>query len=208
MNENVQCHQLIPTDQSAAMHWYAVYTVTRHEKRVAQLLDLQAIENFLPLYQKQCKWRDGSKVMLQLPLFSSYLFVRINRASRIPALRISGVRSIIGFGSQLSPVPDKYIDWLRDSLLQRKIEPHAHLAVGTKVRIRSGAMAGMEGILLRVKNDYRVVLTMEMINRSVAVEVTLNDIEPVGPNYCPSTSAQTNFAADFGNSFASRNLLS
>jgi len=194
MSENVRCDQLIPADQSAAMHWYAVYTVTRHEKRVAQLLNLQAIENFLPLYQKQCKWRDGSKVMLQLPLFSSYLFVRINRTSRVSVLKISGVRSIIGFGSQLSPVPHRYIDWLRDSLLQRKIEPHTHLAVGTKVRIHSGAMAGIEGTLLRMKNDYRVVLTMEMINRSVAVEVTLNDIEPVSRDYFPSTGAQTSFA--------------
>lgn len=142
--------------------------------------------------------------MLQLPLFSSYLFVRINRASRVPVLKVSGVRSIIGFGSQLLPVPDSYIDWLRDSLLHRKIEPHTHPAVGSKVRIRSGAMAGIEGILLRVKNDYRVVLTMEMINRSVAVEVTLNDIEPVGLNYFPSTGApQASYTADFENSLAS-----
>jgi transcription antitermination factor NusG len=202
MSENVRCHQLIAADQSAPMHWYAVYTVTRHEKRVAQLLNLQAIENFLPLYQKQCNWRDGSKVMLQLPLFSSYLFVRINRASRVPVLQVSGVRSIIGFGSQLSPVPDSYIDWLRESLLQRKIEPHPHLPVGSKVRIRSGAMAGIEGILIRVKNDYRVVLTMEMINRSVAVEVTLKDIEPVSLNCFPCTAVQTSSAVDLDRSIA------
>lgn len=185
------------------MNWFAVYTVTRHEKRVAQLLNLLEIENFLPLYQKQCQWRDGSKIMLQLPLFSSYLFVRINRSGRAPVLKVSGVRSIVACGSQPSPIPDRYIDWLRDSLQQRKIEPHPYLAVGAKVRIRSGAMAGIEGTLLRVKNDFRVVMTMEMINRSVAVEVTLKDIEPVSLDYFTSTGTQTSFAADLESSLAS-----
>jgi len=178
------------------MQWFAVYTVTRHEKRVAHLLNLRTIENFVPLYQKQCQWRDGSKVMLQLPLFSSYLFVRINRSGRVPVLQVPGVRSIIGFGWQPSPIPDNYIDWLRDSLRQRKIEPHPYLAAGAKVRIRSGAMAGSEGILLRMKNDFRVVLTMEMINRSVAVEVTLKDIEPVSLSCFSSTAVQTSSAVD------------
>jgi len=179
MSENVRCAQVVPADESAAKQWFAVYTVTRHEKRVEHLLNLWAIENFLPLYQKPCQWRDGSKVMLQLPLFSGYLFVRISRGGRVPVLKVPGVRSIVGFGPQPSPIPDTYIDWLRDSLRQRKIEPHPYLAAGTKVRIRSGAMAGSEGILLRMKNHFRVVLTMEMIMRSVTVEVELKDIEPV-----------------------------
>jgi transcription antitermination factor NusG len=202
MNENIWYSQLDSADRSAAMQWFAVYTVTRHEKRVAHLLNLRMIENFVPLYQKQCQWRDGSKVMLQLPLFSSYLFVRINRSGRVPVLQVPGVRSIVGFGSQPSPIPDNYIAWLRDSLRQRKIEPHPYLAVGTKVRIRCGAMAGTEGILLRVKNDFRVVLTMEMINRSVAVEVTLNDIEPVSQSCFPSTTLQTSSAVDWESSVA------
>jgi transcription antitermination factor NusG len=194
MSENVRCSQLDPTDKSAVMQWFAVYTVTRHEKSVAHHLNLRTIENFVPLYQKQCQWRDGSKVMLQLPLFSSYLFVRINRSGRVPVLQVPGVRSIVGFGSQPSPIPDHYIDWLRDSLQQRKIEPYPYLAAGAKVRIRSGAMAGTEGILVRIKNDFRVVLTMEMINRSVAVEVTLKDIEPVSLSCFPSTAVQTSSA--------------
>jgi transcription antitermination factor NusG len=161
------------------------------------------IENFIPLYQKQCQWRDGSKIMLQLPLFSSYLFVRINRSGRVPVLQVPGVRSIVGFGSQPSPIPDSYIDWLRDSLRQMKVEPHPYLAAGTKVRIRSGAMAGTEGILLRMKNDFRVVLTMGMINRSVAVEVTLRDIEPVSPSCFSSTAVQASSVVDLAGSVAS-----
>ena len=203
MSETVRCSQPDPADKSAVMQWFAVYTVTRHEKRVAHLLNLRMIENFIPLYQKQCQWRDGSKIMLQLPLFSSYLFVRINRSGRVPVLQVPGVRSIVGFGSQPSPIPDSYIDWLRDSLRQMKIEPHPLLAAGTKVRIRSGAMAGTEGILLRMKNDFRVVLTMGMINRSVAVEVTLKDIEPVSPSCFSSTAVQTSSVVDLAGSVAS-----
>ncbi len=179
MSESVRYPQVISADESAAKQWFAVYTVTRHEKRVEHLLNQWSIENFLPLYQKRCQWRDGSKVMLQLPLFSGYLFVRISRGGRVPVLKVPGVRSIVGFGPQPSPIPDTYIDWLRESLRHGKIEPHPYLAAGAKVRIRSGVMAGSEGILLRIKNHFRVVLTMEMIMRSVTVEVELKDIEPV-----------------------------
>jgi len=79
-------------------------------------------------------------------------------------------------------VPESYIHCLQEGLQQGKIEPHAYLATGTRVRIRSGVMAGMEGILLRKKNDFRVVLTLQMIMKSVKVEVELDEIEPVDAN--------------------------
>lgn len=160
--------------------WFAVFTVPRHEKRVETHLRLREIENFLPLYRTQRQWKDGSRGMLQLPLFSSYIFVRIGCYGRVPVLKVPGVISIVGCGAQPLPVPDSYIHWLREGLREGKIEPHPYLTAGAKVRIRSGAMAGMEGVLLRKKNNLRVVLTLEMIMRSVTVEVEIKDIEPVG----------------------------
>jgi transcription antitermination factor NusG len=162
-----------------AKNWFAVFTVPRHEKRIEQHLQLRQIENFLPLYQKQRQWKDGSKGTLQLPLFSTYIFVRISIHERLPVLKVPGVISIVGGGLQPMPVPDSYIHFLREGLQHRKIEPYPYLAVGTRVRIRSGAMAGMEGVLIRKKNNFRVVLTVEMIMKSVIVEVEMEDIEPV-----------------------------
>jgi len=165
-------------------NWFAVFTTPRHEKRVETHLQHREIENFLPLYRTQRQWKDGSKGMLQLPLFSSYIFVRIGCYGRVPVLKVPGVISIVGCGVQPLPIPDSYIHWLREGLQQGKIEPHPYLAAGAKVRIRSGAMAGMEGVLLRRKNNFRVVLTLEMIMRSVTVEVEIDDIEPVGQSGC------------------------
>lgn len=166
-------------DSATAKNWFAVFTVPRHEKRVEEHFRVRAIESFLPLCQVQRRWKDGSKGMLQLPLFSSYIFVRIGCGGRLPVLAIPGVLSIVGGGRESSSVPDSYIHFLREGLRQGKIEPHPYLTSGTRVRIRSGVMAGMEGILLRNKNDFRVVLTLEMIMKSVRVEVEMDDIEPV-----------------------------
>jgi transcription antitermination factor NusG len=137
------------------------------------------IENFLPLYNKQREWKDGSNGILHLPLFSSYIFVRIGCGERVRVLKVPGVISIVGGGPQPLPVPDSYIHFLREGLRHGKIEPHPDLPVGARVRIRSGVMAGMEGTLLRRKNSLRVVLTLSMIMKSVTIEVDMEDIEPV-----------------------------
>jgi transcription antitermination factor NusG len=176
----------VESDSSNAKNWFAVLTVPRHEKKVETHFGLRQIEHFLPMYEKKREWKDGSKGMLQLPLFASYIFVRIGCYGRTPVLKVPGVISIVGCGAQPMPVPDSYIHWLREGLRQGKIEPYPDLAAGTKVRIRSGMMAGMEGILVRRKNHFRVVLTLEMIMKSVTVEVELQDIEPVDRTSCVS----------------------
>ncbi|MBZ5509070.1 MAG: UpxY family transcription antiterminator [Acidobacteriia bacterium] len=179
MNDRIVAHPDVDFSGETVKNWFAVFTVPRHEKRIEQHLHLRKIENFLPLYQKQRQWKDGSKGMLQLPLFSTYIFVRISIRERLPVLKVPGVISIVGGGPQPMPVPDSYIHFLREGLRHGKIEPYPCLAVGTRVRIRSGVMAGMEGVLLRKKNNFRVVLTVEMIMKSVIVEVEMDDIEPV-----------------------------
>src|SRR6185437_8193418 len=130
-------------------NWFAVFTVPRHEKQVDGYLRVREIESFLPLIRVPRRWKDGSKGIVELPLFPSYTFVRIGCGERIPVLSVPGVLSIVGGGRKSMSISDSYIHFLRKGLQEGKIEPHAYLESGTKVRIRSGAMAGMEGILLR-----------------------------------------------------------
>ncbi len=165
---------------SEGKSWFAVFTTPRHEKQVEEYFRVREIESFLPLTRVGRRWKDGSKGIVELPLFPSYTFVRIGCGGRIPVLSVPGVLSIVGGGRKSMSISDSYIHFLRTGLQEGKIEPHPYLASGTKVRIRGGAMAGMEGILLRKKNDFRVVLTLEMIMKSVKVEVELDNIEPVG----------------------------
>ena len=160
--------------------WFAVYTTCRHEKRVAQHLSLREIEHYLPLYRSERKWRDGSRVTLDLPLFPSYIFVRINRTERADVLRVPGALAVVG-GTRREPAPlaDAAIEALRSGLQQQNVEPHPLLTVGQQARIRSGAFAGMEGVVVRKKGGLRVVLTLRQIMQSIAVEVDERDLEPV-----------------------------
>jgi transcription antitermination factor NusG len=161
--------------------WFAVYTISRHEKRVALHLTQRQIEYYLPLYRSARKWSDGSRVTLDLPLFPGYLFVHIKRTERVRVLDVPGALAVVG-GTGREPVamPDEAIDALRTGLHLHRVEPHPLLTVGQRARIRSGALKGMEGVVLRWKNGFRVVLTMEHIQRSIAVEVSGEDLEPLG----------------------------
>jgi transcription antitermination factor NusG len=171
--------------------WFAVFTTPRHEKRVEEHFRVREIESFLPLCRMRREWKDGSKGTVQIPLFPNYIFVRIERNERVPVLEVPGVLSIVGGGRESMSIPESYIYRLQEGLRQGKIEPHSDLTAGMRVRIRSGVMAGMEGILLRKRNDFRVVLTLEMIMKSVKVEVELDEIEPAdsASRLCLSESA-------------------
>src|SRR5665213_2537692 len=160
--------------------WFAVYTAPRHEKHVSEILAERQIETFLPLYRANRQWKKSSPVVLDLPLFPTYVFVRLARQARGVVLGTPGVLSIVGSSKESWPLPDFQIDALRSGLLERKIEPHPYLVVGERVRIMAGVMAGVEGVLVRKKSDLRVVLSLDTIMRSVAVEVNADDIEPAG----------------------------
>ncbi len=170
----------IGAEVTGASRWFAVYTTCRHEKRISQHLSQREIEHYLPLYRADRKWRDGSKVTLELPLFPSYLFVRIKRSERVSVLSIPGALAVVGgTGGEPAPLPDSAIEALRTGLKEHRIEPHPLLRVGQLARIRSGAFAGMEGIVVRKKSGFRVVLTLEQIMQSVAVELNEDDVEPL-----------------------------
>src|SRR5450631_173656 len=151
--------------------WFAAFTMSRHEKRVEQRLSARNIESYLPLCQKQRRWKDGSKGMLQIPLFCNYIFVRIGRDERTPVLNVPGVLSIVGTGPQPYPIDDSYVNLLREGLREGKIEPYPYLTEGTRVRICRGIMAGFEGILLLKNARVRVVITAQMIGKCMTVEV-------------------------------------
>lgn len=159
--------------------WFALYTTPRHEKHVSEILAHRQIETFLPLYRTTRQWKKSRPVVLELPLFPTYVFVRIAREARGAVLGIPGVLSIVGSAREAWPLPDFEIEALRFGLLERKIEPHPYLTVGERVRIKAGVMTGVGGVLVRKKNDFRVVLSLDAIMRSVAVEVDADDIEPV-----------------------------
>ena len=157
--------------------WYAVFTLARHEKRVFAQCEQRQIESFLPLYKVKHRWKNRCTVDLELPLFPSYSFVRIDPRTRVQVLQIPGAIRIVSSGRQLQPLEDDYINSLRDGLLVHRIEPHSDMQEGDLVRIKTGPMAGAEGILERRKNDLRVVLKLEMLARSVSVEVGAEEIE-------------------------------
>lgn len=162
--------------------WFALYTASRHEKRVAQHLRQREIDFYLPLYKSERKWSDGSRVTLDLPLFPGYLFIHIQRSERNRVLGVPGALAVVGgTGGEPAWLPDATIDALRTGLEARPAQPHPLLTVGQRVRIRSGALSGFEGIVTRNKNSFRVVLTVEHIMQSYAVEVALEDIEPLTP---------------------------
>ncbi len=159
--------------------WFAVYTTPRHEKAVARQLELRQLEAFLPLYRSVHRWKNGCRVSVEQPLFSSYVFVSLQRGDYIRALQTPGVLSLVGRGREPAPLPTSEIESLRSGLPLRDFEPHSCLIAGEKVRIHSGALAGMVGVLLRKKNSFRVVLTLDLIMQSVSVEIGIDEIEPL-----------------------------
>jgi transcription antitermination factor NusG len=151
--------------------------VANHEKRVSEQLEHNGVEHFLPTYESVRRWKDR-RVKLQLPLFPGYLFVRIALESRLKVLQIRSVIRLVGFNGCPLALPDWDIEALRQALANKlRCEPHPYLKIGRRVRMRSGPLQGMEGILANCKNQFRVVLSIELIMKSIAVEVDVADLE-------------------------------
>lgn len=159
--------------------WYAAYTSANHEKRVAEQFAARSIEHFLPSYASVRRWKDR-RVTLQLPLFPGYVFVRMELRNRLQVLQVPGVARLVGFGGVPTPLQQQEIDALRTGLASGVCaEPHPYLNAGRRARIKQGPLAGLEGILLRWKGNWRVVLSLDLIQRSVSVDVDAAALEPV-----------------------------
>lgn len=159
--------------------WYAVQTKARHEKVVEYRLKERGLPTFLPLMTEVHRWSDRQKVV-EAPLFGCYVFVKIlpTNAYRLRALRVDGVFRLVGNTSEGTPIPDEQIESLR-SLVESKApwSHHDFLKVGQRVRVRSGALDGMEGILMSRNGDRTLVISVDAIQRSLAVRVEGYDVE-------------------------------
>jgi transcription antitermination factor NusG len=160
-------------------HWYAAYTCAQHEKRVAAELGAREVEHFLPLYSSVRRWKDR-RVQLDLVLFPGYVFVRLALRDRLQVLQIPSVVRLVGFGGLPTALPDEEMGILRKGLCQGlRAEPHPFLTIGRRVRITAGPFAGLEGVLKRKKSSLRLVVSLELIQRSVAVDVDAADVQGV-----------------------------
>lgn len=169
---------VVPSDHHQP-RWYAAYTSANHEKRVVEQLGARQIEHFFPAYSSVRRWKDR-RVTLQMPLFPGYVFVRLGHQNRLEILKLSGVARLVGFGGIPAPLPDDEIDTLRAGLASGvRAEPHPYLTLGQRARIKRGPLIGMEGVLLRWKGSWRVVLSLDLIQRSVAVDVDISALEPL-----------------------------
>jgi transcription antitermination factor NusG len=159
--------------------WYAAYTCANHEKRVAAELGARDVVHFLPLYSSVRRWKDR-RVQLELPLFPGYVFVRLALRDRMGVVQIPSVVRLVGFGGLPAALPDAEMEIMRSGLSQvLRAEPHPFLNVGRRVRIIGGPFAGLEGVLKRRKSSLRVVVSLELIQRSVAVDVDAADVQGV-----------------------------
>jgi transcription termination/antitermination protein NusG len=165
--------------QNQLSRWFAVYTTPRHEKAVARQFEARQIQSFLPLYRSVRRWKNGCRVEVHQPLFPNYVFASLERHEYGRVLQTPGVLSLVGSGREPAPLANSEIESLRSALPLREFEPHPYLVAGDRVRIHSGPLAGMVGVLVRKKNNLRVVLTLDLIMQSVAVEIGMDEVEPV-----------------------------
>jgi transcription antitermination factor NusG len=163
-------------NRDSQMFWYAAYTSSRHEKTVAEHLRQREVECFLPLYETVRRWNNG-RHRVQLPLFSSYVFVRMGLGDKLRVLQVPGLSQLVTFQGAPAALPDAEIETLRSALAAGiPAQPYRYLSVGSQVEICRGPLQGMRGILLRHQGQFRVVLSVEMIMRSIVVEVEASDV--------------------------------
>jgi transcription antitermination factor NusG len=167
----------MPTSPQA--RWYAVYTCANHEKRVADQFASRIVEHFLPQYESVRRWKDR-KVRLEMPLFPGYLFVHVAAQERSRVLRVPGVVRLVGFNGSPTPLLEEDIEKIREFLGRGwRAEPHPYLQAGRRARVLRGPLAGMEGIVLRRKKRSRLVISFDLIQRSMAIEIDEADLAAV-----------------------------
>jgi len=171
-----------PARAQPAPCWFALHTRWRHEKQVARQLTEKEFEVFLPQRREVHRWRDRYQEV-ELPLFGGYAFVRYGGSPdlRQRLLRTPGVVRIVGFGGEDTPVPAEQIETLQRILgAGRLVQRHRYLRAGQRVRVISGTLAGVEGVLVRVKNGERLVIAVEPIRQAVCIELAGYEVYPLG----------------------------
>ena len=167
-----------PGIQTSDTPWWAIYTRHQHEKVVAEMLTSKDFEVFLPVYESTRRWKDRSKV-LSLPLFPCYLFVHGGLDRKLLVVTTPGIHMILHRGDRVATIPQQEIEAIQRAVEgSYRVEPHPFLRCGMRVRVMRGALRDVEGILVRKKNLCRLILSVDMLAQSVAVEVHAADVEP------------------------------
>ena len=157
--------------------WYALYTYPRHEKRIAEQIENRRFCCFLPLYRSVRRWKDRRKQIDQV-LFPGYVFVQMALEDKLRVLQLPGVVRLVTSKGRPVPLSTDEIETLRDRLSRHsKLEPHPYLRTGRRVRVRRGPLEGLEGVIVRRKESWRFVFSIDLIQRSVAVEIDEADLE-------------------------------
>ena len=170
-----------PATSTAEHSWFAIQTKARHEKRVAAELEEKGVVAFLPLSTEVHQWSDRRR-QVQLPLFSNYLFVRIgqDRSTRVNVLQTSGVFGFVGPRGMGVPIPDEQIETVHAILREKVVfSPHPFLNIGQKVRIRGGSLDGICGVLSAINGDRSLIVSVDSIQRSLAIRIDGYGIEPI-----------------------------
>ena len=185
MSSVVQNYQtdsaLVPWTGQQDMRWYALHTHARHERVVQHRLREQGMETFLPVVQEVHWWSDRKK-KVEVPLFSCYIFVRcaLNDNDRTMVHRVDSVLGFVGVRGVGVPIPDEQIESIRTVLEQATPwRSHPFLKAGQRVRVRGGALDGVEGVFLSENGDHSLVISVDAIQRSMAVRIDGYDVEPV-----------------------------
>lgn len=169
-----------PTDLLKSLPaWFALYVRHRHEKSVAQAVSGKGLEVFLPVYKTAHRWKDRMKDLL-LPLFPNYVFILSAPDQRQFILSTPGIYDFVRLSGVPAPIPAREIEAVRQAVSNGlNAEPHPFLKSGDRVRVKSGPLGGLEGVLVRKKNFYRLVLSVELLVKSISVEVDVADVERV-----------------------------
>jgi transcription antitermination factor NusG len=171
------CHPM--SSHEGGPDWYALYTRHQHEKVVDRILSSKGFETFLPVYKAVHRWKDRNKQLL-LPLFPSYVFVRSYLERRVEIRSTPGVFGFVGTEGRPSSISMEEIESVRFVVESSfRVEPHPFLNCGERVRIITGPLEGVEGVLIRKKNAFRLVLSIRILGRSAAVEIDDATVEKV-----------------------------
>jgi transcription antitermination factor NusG len=156
---------------NAQREWFAAYTMSRHEKRIASHCERIGIEPFLPLYTSHRSWKNRTTVDLHMPLFPNYLFVRLAPQDHGPFMRLPGLLSTVGNGAGPVVIPDGDMELLRRIIACDTIEPHPFMAKGDRVRVATGPLAGVMGVIEKRGNGLRFIVTLDVIGKSISLHI-------------------------------------
>ena len=159
--------------------WYALVVKPNHEKAVFEHLSVSGLETALPLYRSRRRWSDRIKEVT-LPLFPGYVFCRFSYRSRVRVLRVPGIRSVVSTGSEPAPIPAREIEAIEAmSRSGLPVKPWPFLKLGQRVQVTTGPLRGVEGILVEFRKTWHVIVSVELLQRSVAAEVDRDSVSPL-----------------------------